>query len=145
MRPTPDEYFLGIVEQVAKRSTCLRHHDGAVIVRGKQIISTGYNGSVEKLPHCDELGCIREQNRVPSGERQELCRGAHAEGNAITFAARYGIAVQGATMYCSRHPCSYCAKAIANSGIKRVVFIEDYPDELAKEMLQNVQVERMGK
>jgi len=141
MRPSLDEYFVAIAKEVAKRSTCLRSQDGALIVRGMQIVSTGYNGAPSKITHCSEVGCIREQNKIPSGERHELCRGAHAEANAIAYAARYGISVEGATMYCTRFPCSFCAKCIVNSGIKRVVFIKDYPDELAKDMLRNVVVE----
>jgi len=142
MRPLPDEYFISIVKEVAKRSTCLRSQDGALIVRGMQIVSTGYNGAPSKITHCSEVGCIREQNQIPSGERHELCRGAHAEANAIVYAARYGISVEGATMYCTRFPCSFCSKMAVNAGIKRVVFIEDYPDELAKDILRNVVVER---
>ena len=142
MRPSPDKYFIAIVKEVAKRSTCLRSQDGALIVRGMQIVSTGYNGAPSKITHCSEIGCIREQNNIPSGTRHELCRGAHAESNAIVYAARYGISVEGATMYCTRFPCSFCSKMIVNAGIKRVVFIEDYPDELAKDILRNVVVER---
>jgi len=138
MRPSWDEYFIELVEHIASRSTCLRHKDGAVIVKNKHVVSVGYNGSPEGLVHCSEIGCIREQKHIPSGERHELCRGAHAEANAITYAARYGISVESATMYCTRFPCSFCAKMIVNAGIKRVVSAEDYPDELAKDILRNI-------
>ena len=139
-RPSLDAYFMHIAEIVATRSTCLHRHIGAVIVRGKQIVSTGYNGAPAGHPHCTNIGCARVG--VPSGERSELCRAAHAEQNAINFAARYGIAIEGATIYTTTYPCSWCAKSIVNAGIKRVVYCEDYPDKLAKEILENVQVEQ---
>ena len=139
-RPDKDTFFFNILQEVRKRSTCLRAHDAALIVRGLQIISTGYNGAPSGLKHCEEVGCIREKLGIPSGERHELCRGAHAEINAIAYAARYGISVGGAEIYCTRHPCSACAKAIANSGIARVVYLEDYPDSLSEEILSNVEV-----
>lgn len=139
-RPSLDAYFMHIAEIVATRSTCLHRHIGAVIVQGKQIVSTGYNGAPAGHPHCTNIGCARVG--VPSGERSELCRAAHAEQNAINFAARYGIAIEGATIYTTTYPCSWCAKSIVNAGIKRVVYCEDYPDKLAKEILENVQVEQ---
>ena len=139
-RPDRDAYFFNILQEVRKRSTCLRSRDAALIVRGLQIISTGYNGAPSGLPHCEEVGCIREKLGIPSGENQELCRGAHAESNAIAYAARYGISVEGATLYCTRRPCAYCAKVIANSGIVKVVYLEDYPDSLSEEMLSGIEV-----
>jgi dCMP deaminase len=139
-RPDKDTYFFNILQEVRKRSTCLRAQDAALIVRGLQIISTGYNGAPSGLPHCDEVGCIREKLGIPSGQRQELCRGAHAESNAIAYAARYGISVEGATLYCTRYPCAYCSKVIVNSGIARVVYLEDYPDSLSEEMLSGIEV-----
>ncbi|MCD6302312.1 MAG: dCMP deaminase family protein, partial [Anaerolineae bacterium] len=99
MRPSWDQYFIDITKQVATRSTCLRRHVGAVIVKDKRILTTGYNGPPTGLPHCEETGCLRDQLGIPSGERQELCRGLHAEQNAIIQAARYGIPVAGSTIY----------------------------------------------
>ena len=133
-----DSYFMAIAHVVARRSTCLRRHIGAVIVKGKQIVSTGYNGAPAGHPHCQDVGCARED--VPSGQRSELCRAAHAEQNAINFAARYGIPIEGATIYSTTYPCSWCAKSIVNAGIARVVFEADYPDPLAKEILSIVSV-----
>lgn len=138
-----DDYFMEIARVVAKRSTCLHRQVGAVIVKGKQIISTGYNGVPSGHAHCLDIGCARED--VPSGQRSELCRGAHAEQNAINFAARYGISIERATLYTTLFPCSWCAKSIVNAGLARVVYAEDYPDPLAKEILSNLQVEYNGK
>lgn len=134
-RPTLDEYFMEIAHVVSKRSTCLRHKNGAVLVRGKHIISTGYNGAPRGLPHCEEVGCLREMNRVPSGERHELCRGAHAEANTIVQAALHGTSTEGSTMYSTHQPCSFCAKLIINAGVREVVYIFSYPDKLALELL----------
>jgi dCMP deaminase len=139
-RPGADNYFMNIALMVASRSTCLRRSVGSVIVRGKQIVSTGYNGAPQLMPHCLEIGCAREG--VPSGERSELCRGAHAEQNAINFAARFGISIEGATVYTTHLPCSWCAKSIINAGIKRVVFLHDYPDPQSRELLKLIAFER---
>lgn len=136
MRLNLDAYFLRIAEVVATRSTCLRRQIGAVLVKEKRIISTGYNGVPENIEHCRV--CARAN--VPSGQRSELCRAAHAEQNAINFAARFGIAIDGAMLYTTHYPCSWCAKSIVNSGIKRVVYSNPYPDELTKEILQNIEV-----
>ena len=133
-----DSYFMEIAQVVARRSTCLRRQIGAVIVKGKQIVSTGYNGSPTGHPHCAVVGCARED--VPSGQRSELCRAVHAEQNAINFAARYGIPIDGATIYSTTFPCSWCAKSIVNAGIVRVVYQNDYPDPLAKEILSIISV-----
>ena len=135
-----DDYFMEIARVVARRSTCLHRKCGAVIVMGKQIVSTGYNGAPSGHPHCLDIGCAREN--VPSGERSELCRAAHAEQNAINFAARYGISIEGATLYATHYPCSWCAKSIVNAGIARVIYSEDYPDPLAKKVLSVLQVKR---
>ena len=134
-RPSTDKYFIEIAEVVAKRSTCIRHKNGAVLVRDKHIISTGYNGAPSGLPHCRELGCLRERNNVPSGERHELCRGAHAEANAIVQAALHGASTEESTMYTTHQPCSFCAKLIINAKIKEVFYIFPYPDQLALELL----------
>ena len=137
-RPHIDAYFLEIARVVSKRSTCLRRQIGAVIVKGKQIVSTGYHGTPAGHPHCNDVGCAREE--VPSGQRSELCRAAHAEQNAINFAARYGIPIEGATLYTTTYPCSWCAKSIVNSGVTRVVYQDDYPDPLAKDILSIISV-----
>jgi dCMP deaminase len=140
-RPSWDEYFMQIARVVATRSTCLRRHVGAVLVKDKRILTTGYNGAPRGLPHCLEVGCLREQLGIPSGERQELCRGLHAEQNAIIQAAYYGVSIEGATLYCTHQPCITCAKMLINAGIKRIIFEEPYPDELAEQMLREAKVE----
>ncbi len=140
-RPSWDEYFMKIADLVAERSTCLRRHVGAVIVKDKKIISTGYNGAPKGLRHCLELGCLREQMGTPSGERHELCRGAHAEQNAIIQAAGGGTSLDGATMYCTNSPCSTCTKMIINAGISRLVLGATYPDKLGEEMIEESGIE----
>ena len=140
-RPTWDEYFLEIAALVAKRSTCLRRNVGAVIVKDKRIITTGYNGAPSGLKHCEEVGCMREQMKIPSGQRHELCRALHAEMNAILQAANYGMSVNGGVIYCTTSPCIICAKMIINSGINRVVVEADYPDENAKKILKDANIE----
>lgn len=135
MRPSWDDYFMHITREVAKRSTCLRRQVGAILVKDKHILSTGYNGAPRGLPHCEEVGCLREQNDIPSGERAELCRGLHAEQNAIIQAAVHGISIPGATLYCTTQPCILCAKMLINAGVIRIVYEGPYPDELARDML----------
>ena len=135
-RPDWDEYFMEIAHVVGKRTTCLRRSIGCVIVKDKRILATGYNGAPSGLPHCLELGCLRDQLGIESGTRHEICRALHAEQNAIIQAALYGVSTKGATLYCTHQPCSLCAKAIINAGITRVVFEGDYPDEFAREMLE---------
>ena len=127
-RPSLDEYFLEIAFVVSKRATCLRKNVGAVIVRDKRILSTGYNGAPSGLKHCLEIGCIREQEKIPSGTRHEKCRAVHAEQNAIIQAAIHGVSIAGATLYCTHQPCILCAKMLINSDIKRVVYAISYPD-----------------
>jgi dCMP deaminase len=135
LRPSWDEYFMEIAELVAKRSTCLRRHVGAVLVRDKRIIATGYNGAPANLPHCLEVGCLRQQQAIPSGQRHELCRGIHAEQNAIIQAALYGTSTKDSTLYVTHQPCVLCAKMLINAGIVRVVYGGDYPDEAAAQLL----------
>lgn len=135
-RPSWDEYFLKITREVAQRSTCLRRQVGAILVLNKRILATGYNGAPKGLTHCTDIGCLRDKLGIPSGERQELCRGLHAEMNALLQAASYGAPMEGATLYATNHPCVLCAKMLINCGIKRIVTLSDYPDWLAKEMLQ---------
>ena len=145
-RPTWDEYFMDIARLVASRSTCLRRQVGAVMVKDKNILATGYNGTPSGVRHCSEVGCLRQQLNVPSGERHELCRGLHAEQNAIIQAAKHGVNIDGATLYCTHSPCIICSKMLINSGVKRIVCCDGYPDPLAKAMLDEAQllVETMG-
>ncbi|MBQ0067668.1 MAG: cytidine/deoxycytidylate deaminase family protein [Phascolarctobacterium sp.] len=140
-RPNWDEYFMEIAQVVAKRSTCLRRSVGAVIVKNKQILASGYNGTPMGLPHCEVTGCLREQLKVPSGKCHELCRGVHAEQNAITQAAYHGVSVKGGTLYCTHQPCVVCTKMLINAGIARVVYDNPYPDELAQEMMGESQMQ----
>ena len=135
-RPSWDEYFLKIAREVAERSTCLRRKVGAVLVRDKRILTTGYNGAPRGIAHCEEAGCLREELGVPSGQRHELCRGLHAEMNALVQAAVHGVGVSGGALYCTNQPCSLCTKMLINAGIARVVTLEGYPDELAEELLK---------
>lgn len=135
-RPSWDEYFMEMAEVAQKRSTCLRRKVGAVIVQDRRIMATGYNGVPAGIVHCEERGCLREQLKVPAGQRHELCRGLHAEQNAIIQAAYLGQSIAGGTLYCTHQPCVICAKMIINAGIQRIVVKEGYPDELAREMLQ---------
>ena len=143
-RPSWEEYFMDITQLVAKRSTCLRRQVGALLVKDKKILATGYNGAPARLEHCLEIGCLREQQSVPSGERHELCRGLHGEQNAIIQAAYHGVAIRGATLYCTNHPCVICSKMLINAGIERIVYEEGYADDLAGQMLKEsgIKVER---
>lgn len=141
MRPSWDEYFMEIAETIKKRSTCLRRQVGAVIVKDNRILTTGYNGVPPKMRHCDEVGCLRKELNIPSGQRHELCRALHAEQNAIVQAAKYGISIEGSTIYITNQPCIICAKLIIASGIKRIVYSGDYPDELSLSMLKESGVE----
>ncbi|MCF6096132.1 dCMP deaminase family protein [Thermovorax subterraneus] len=130
-----------IARVVAKRSTCLRRRVGAIVVLEKRILTTGYNGAPTGLAHCYEVGCLREKMKVPSGERHELCRGLHAEQNAIIQAAVWGISIKGATLYVTCQPCALCAKMLINAGIKKIVYEGEYPDELAMELLSEAGIE----
>lgn len=135
-RKSKDVYFSEIADLVSSRSTCLRDQVGAVVVKESQILSTGYNGAPKGLPHCSEVGCLREQMGVKSGERHELCRGLHAEQNAIIQAAYHGVSVRGAKMYCTTKPCSICTKMIINAGIIEIIYIDEYEDALASQLLE---------
>ncbi|MFC1523505.1 cytidine/deoxycytidylate deaminase family protein [Thermodesulfobacteriota bacterium] len=134
-RPSWDEYFMDITELVAQRATCIRRKVGAVLVRDKRIISTGYNGAPSGIKHCFEVGCLRDVQGIPSGERHELCRGLHAEQNAIIQAAIYGSSVEGATLYCTNMPCSICSKMLINARIVDVFYKEGYADSLSSSLL----------
>ncbi len=140
-RPSWDEYFLAIAELVSSRSTCLRRKVGAVIVKDKRILATGYNGAPTGLAHCLDIGCLREKLNIPSGERQELCRGLHAEQNAILQAATNSrIPLKGSVIYVTCQPCITCAKMLANSGIKKIFIREGYPDKFAREILKEAKI-----
>lgn len=125
---------------VSSRSTCVRRRVGAVIVKDKRVLSTGYNGSPKGTRHCEDLGCIREQMNIPSGTRHELCRGVHAEQNAVAQAAYFGVSVNGATIYTTTYPCSMCAKILINAGIKEIVYNEGYVDDLSKDLLNETDI-----
>jgi len=139
-RPTWEEYFMEITRLVAKRATCLRRQVGAVLVMDKRLLATGYNGAPSGLAHCLEEGCLREKNNIPSGERHELCRGIHAEQNAIIQAAFHGIRIQGATLYCTNLPCVICTKMLINAGIKEIIYENGYADDLTEEMLLQARI-----
>lgn len=135
-RPSWNAYFMSIAEMVAKRSTCLRRSVGAVIVKDKRILSTGYNGAPKNLRHCAQTGCLREQLGVKSGERHELCRGIHAEQNAIVQAAYYGVPIHGSVIYCTNLPCSICTKMLINAGVTGIYYKDGYPDPMSSEMFE---------
>ncbi len=145
-RPDWNEYFMSIAELVSKRSTCIRRKVGAVIVKDKRILATGYNGAPSGIKHCIEIGCLREKLKVPSGERHELCRGLHAEQNAIIQAAYHGVEIKDSVIYCTNLPCIICTKMIINAGIKKIYYKDGYPDELSKEMLSesNIELIKLG-
>ncbi len=132
---------MDITRLVARRSTCLRRQVGAVMVKEKNILATGYNGTPSGITHCAESGCLREQLKVPSGERHELCRGLHAEQNAIIQAARHGINIAGSTLFCTNSPCIICTKMLINAGIRKVVYLEGYADQLSMDMLDESGIE----
>ena len=135
LRPSWDEYFMKVAALVAERSTCLRHNVGAVIVKDKRIITSGYNGAAKGVKDCLELGCLRDALGIPSGTRHEICRAIHAEQNAIIQGAFHGISVSGGIIYCTHTPCMICAKMIVNANLKEVVSYQDYADEAAKKFL----------
>ena len=135
-RPSWDEYFMDITRRVATRSTCLRRAVGAILVHDKRIIASGYNGGPSGLAHCLDIGCLREKLGIPSGQQHELCRGIHAEQNAIIQAARYGVSIEGSVLYCTTQPCTQCTKMLIHAGITEIVYAEGYPDDLARELLE---------
>lgn len=139
-RPSWDEYFMEIAAQVATRSTCTRRQIGAVVVRDKRILATGYNNVPSGIEHCTTRGCLRDELGIASGERHELCRGIHAEQNAIAQAARNGVSIDGSMVYCTDQPCILCAKLMINAGIVEIVYGGQYPDELSVELLRDAGV-----
>ncbi len=140
-RPDWDSYFMDMAKLASRRSSCLRRAVGAVLVKDRRLLSTGYNGVPSGVAHCEEVGCLRERYAVPSGERHELCRGLHAEQNAIIQAAFHGVSIRDAVLYCTHLPCIICAKRLINAGIRRVVYLDGYADPLTGEMLAEVDIE----
>ncbi len=134
---------MSIARLVAERSTCLRRKVGALLVKDKRILATGYNGAPSGLRHCLEIGCLRERLAIPSGQRHELCRGLHAEQNLIIQAAYHGIGIAGATLFCTHFPCVICTKMLINAGVVEVFYLEGYPGELSREMLEEAGVRVM--
>ena len=142
-RPAWEKYFMEIAVLVSKRSTCRRRHVGAVLVKDKRILATGYNGAPSGLRHCLDIGCLREDLEIPSGERHELCRGLHAEQNVIIQAAYHGVRIRGATLYCTNLPCSICTKMIINAGIVEILYLDGYADTMTKDMLDEAGIRLM--
>ncbi|QLH74884.1 MAG: cytidine/deoxycytidylate deaminase family protein [Methanomassiliicoccales archaeon] len=143
-RPDNDTYFMRMADLVSTRSTCLRRKVGAVIVKEKRVLSTGYNGAPKGLRHCEEVGCVRLNNNIESGTRHELCRGVHAEQNAVIQAAYFGVSIKDGTIYTTTYPCVMCTKILLNAGIAEIVFKDDYIDPLSRDILAetNVKVRR---
>ena len=139
--PSWEEYFMDITFLVSKRATCRRRQVGAILIKDKRILSTGYNGAPMGLAHCLDIGCLREKKNIPSGERHELCRGLHAEQNAIIQAAYHGVSVKDAVLFCTNLPCIICLKMIINAGIKKIVYKDGYPDELSRDMIEESGIE----
>ena len=140
-RLSVDEYFLKIASVIAERATCRRHHVGAVTVRDKHILSTGYNGAPAGAKDCLELGCLRDELEIPSGTRHEICRGIHAEQNAIIQASLHGVSIEGSTIYCTHTPCVLCAKMLVNARIKRFVTFGKYEDDTFVELFRAAGIE----
>jgi len=140
-RPDFDEYCLKIASVVAERSTCRRHHMGAVAVRDKHILTTGYNGAPAGQKDCLELGCLRDELNIPSGERVEICRAIHAEQNVIIQAALHGVSLEGSTIYCTHTPCVLCAKMLVNARIKRFVSFGKYSDDAFIDLFKEAGIE----
>lgn len=140
-RPDWDTYFMDMAVLASRRSSCLRRAVGAVLVKDRRLLATGYNGVPSGVAHCEVTGCLREKLNVPSGERHELCRGLHAEQNAIIQAAFHGVSIRDAVLYCTNLPCIICAKMLINAGVRRVVYLEGYADALTGEMFREVGME----
>ena len=140
-RPEIDEYFLKVAAVVAERSTCRRHHVGAVAVKGKHILATGYNGAPTGLKDCLELGCLRDERDIPSGERHEVCRAIHAEQNVIIQAALHGVSLEGCTIYATHTPCVLCTKMLVNAKIKRYISFGKYNDDAFVDLFREAGIE----
>ncbi len=141
VRPDWDTYFMDMAKLASRRSSCLRRAVGAVLVKDRRLLATGYNGVPSGVTHCEVTGCLREKLNVPSGERHELCRGLHAEQNAILQAAFHGVSIRDAVLYCTNLPCIICAKMLINAGVRRIVYLEGYADPLTEEMIREVGME----
>ncbi len=139
-RPPWDDYFMELAELVATRTTCLRHKVGAVLVRDKHILTTGFNGAPAGMSHCLEIGCIRDKRNIASGTRHEICRAVHAEQNAVIQCALHGVSSQDSTIYVTHQPCTICTKILINAGVKRIVYKEAYPDEFAQKLIEEAGV-----
>lgn len=139
-RKSWDEYFMAIARLVSERSTCMRRHVGVVLVRDKRVLCTGYNGSPSGMRHCLDIGCLRDELGIPAGERIEICRGIHAEQNALVQAAAFGVSVAGAKLYCTHEPCVTCGKMLLNAGIRDFTVAEAYPDEFGRNLLKEAGV-----
>jgi len=140
-RPDWNEYFMEMAELAAKRATCLRRKVGAVLVKNKKVLATGYNGAPMDIEHCETTGCLREEMKVPSGERHEICRGVHAEQNLVAQAAIHGVKTEDSTVYCTHQPCIICTKILINAGVKKIYFKNSYSDEFAENLLEQSNVE----
>jgi len=140
LRPSWDKYFLDVARLVARRSTCLRRNVGAILVKDKRILATGYNGAPAGLKHCLDIGCLRQKLNIPSGERHELCRALHAEQNALIQASLYGISVKGSMLYATCQPCVICAKMLINAGIVEIIITDGYPDKMAMDFLKQAKI-----
>lgn len=136
-RPDWNEYFMRMAELAAERSTCLRRQVGAILVKEKQILATGYNGAPRGVNHCDKTGCLRQEQNVPSGERHEICRGVHAEQNLVAQAAFHGVKTEGSTVYCTNQPCVICTKLLINAGVEKIYYQEGYDDPFTQKLLNN--------
>lgn len=139
-RPSWDEYFIEMAKLVAKRSTCLRRKVGAVLVKDKRILATGYNGAPKGLSHCLDIGCLRDKLKIPSGQRHELCRALHAEQNGLIQASLYGISLKDSSLYSTHQPCAICAKMLINAGIKEIIISDGYPDKIAEKFLKEAKI-----
>lgn len=140
-RPAWEVYFLKIAQLASTRSTCIRRQVGAVLVKEKKILATGYNGVPSGISHCADVGCLRDEEGIPSGQRHELCRGLHAEQNAILQAAYHGVSIQGSVLFCTNFPCVICSKMLINAGIKQIFYLDGYPDPLSEKMLKEAGME----
>lgn len=140
-RPDWDEYFMKMAELAATRASCLRRKVGAVLVKNKKILATGYNGAPKKISHCEVSGCLRTAMEIPSGQRHEICRGVHAEQNLVAQAAFHGVKTEGATVYCTHQPCIICTKILINAGIEKIYFKNPYSDKFAQKLLKESQIE----
>jgi dCMP deaminase len=139
-RPSWDDYFMEVACLVSKRSTCLRRRVGAVLVKDKKILATGYNGAPSGIRHCIDIGCLREKLKIPSGQRHELCRGLHAEHNVLLQATLYGTSTKDSCLYITNQPCLICAKMLINAGIKEIIICDGYPDEMAMDFLKEAEI-----